>query len=131
MLLRIAITMGVASFVTTSAPAMMQHDNVFRGAVTRILDGDTFEVRGHRRRIMLSGTDAPEPGEKGYSRSRETLRRLIGGKPVSCRQIAIDKYGRTVARCWNSKGREVNRQMVKLKAAREWCYFSKGRYGTC
>ena len=76
MLLRIAITMGVASFVATSAPAMMQHDNVFRGAVTRILDGDTFEVRGHRRRIMLSGTDAPEPGEKGYSRSRETLRSL-------------------------------------------------------
>ncbi|MEE9433901.1 MAG: hypothetical protein V3V15_06650 [Sphingorhabdus sp.] len=43
------------------------------GQVSHIIDGDTFRLAGHLKRIRLFGIDAPEIGEKGHAQSNEAL----------------------------------------------------------
>jgi endonuclease YncB( thermonuclease family) len=72
-----------------------------------VVDGDT--LRCGERRIRLSGIDAPETGgicsagrrcvSGDPVASTESLRRLISGQSVMCRQTDIDRYGRIVALC--------------------------------
>jgi len=73
----------------------------------QITDGDTF--RCGARRVRLAGIDAPEmpghcqpgrdcvPGDPNASKAN--LARLAGYGPLECRQVDMDRYGRTVARC--------------------------------
>jgi endonuclease YncB( thermonuclease family) len=74
----------------------------------RILDGDTIDITGTR--VRLYGIDAPEMGQKcrgGFfgswrcgSQAASTLARLIDRRDVRCERRGIDKYGRTLARCF-------------------------------
>ena len=70
--------------------------------VTRISDGDTFDVvpSGERRalRIRLFGVDAPESGEAFSNVARNRVRVLIFGKEVRVTGVSVDTYGRLVAR---------------------------------
>jgi endonuclease YncB( thermonuclease family) len=84
-----------------------------------VIDGDTIEVRG--RRIRLHGIDAPESGQTCYRNGRawdcgraatEALERLIGGRTVTCRELDVDHYGRSVARCL-ANGQDVNAWLVR------------------
>ena len=82
----------------------------FRGKVTRVIDGDTFEMKVSRQgrnndyrynnveRIRISGTDAPELNTRGGLRSKQTLQRKLKGKDVNCAVQARDKYGRIIAK---------------------------------
>jgi endonuclease YncB( thermonuclease family) len=54
--------------------------------VTRIIDGDTFEVKtkiGDTRFIKLAGVNAPELGERGGVAAMNRLKKLISGKTVT------------------------------------------------
>lgn len=72
-----------------------------------VVDGDT--IRCGDLRVRLHGIDAPEmPGHCRPGRectpgdpyaSSENLRQLIGGSALQCRQVDVDAYGRSVARC--------------------------------
>lgn len=66
--------------------------------VTGVIDGDTFETASRKHPVRLANVDAPERGEKGYGASKAKLIKLIGGRDVTIRPVARDKYGRTVAR---------------------------------
>lgn len=86
-----------------------------------VLDGDSLRPRRGGEDIRLHGIDAPElnqncqDGDGGsYAcgrRSRDHLRKLIGGRDVTCRTADVDRYGRTVAVC-KAGDVELNRQMV-------------------
>lgn len=84
-----------------------------------IVDGDTIEILGVP--VRLEGIDAPEtgqtcrrPGGGEYScgkRAVDYLRKLVGGRQVTCTGEERDRYGRLLAFC-RVNGVDINRQMV-------------------
>lgn len=89
-----------------------------KGKVTRVIDGDTFRIRGGKA-IRLANVGAPELGTRGGAKARDVLDAKIGGKTVTYRPVG-KSYGRTVAQV-KIAGRSVNRSM------RNRGYKSKGK----
>lgn len=88
--------------------------------IARIVDGDSLEVAGHR--LRLAGVDAPEynqvagQGKQVRHLGREATRALsdlIANRPVKCKVIDIDRYGRKLVVCYNYAGKDVGRELVK------------------
>ncbi len=70
-----------------------------RRKVTRVIDGDTFEVAtkiGDTNRVRIAGYSAPELDERGGKRAAKELKSLIEGETVSLIPRARS-YGRVVA----------------------------------
>ncbi len=70
-----------------------------RRTVTRIVDGDTFEVKtriGNTRFVRLAGVNAPELNQYGGSTAMNRLTELIGGKTVTIVPVGRS-YNRVVA----------------------------------
>jgi endonuclease YncB( thermonuclease family) len=85
------------------------------------VDGDSL-VRGTER-LRLIGIDAPELHQtcRDPSAGADTacgrqaqamLAALIRAGGVTCNNLGTDRYGRTLTRCLNGRGEEVNRAMV-------------------
>ena len=67
--------------------------------VTRVIDGDTFEVNrriGNSNRVRLAGVNAPEPYQFGAQQATNRLRQLIAGETVTIIPRGIS-YNRIVA----------------------------------
>jgi hypothetical protein len=72
-----------------------------------IIDGDTLEIHGTRIRVW--GIDAPESSllcrgndslqYRCGARAANELAAMVGGRPVICQPVSLDRYGRTVASC--------------------------------
>ena len=58
-----------------------------------VVDGDTFHISEHQL-VRLSGIDAPEIGRCGSTEAKETLSKLIMGKPLYIRVIQNDPFRR-------------------------------------
>ncbi|MEM8498703.1 MAG: thermonuclease family protein [Pseudomonadota bacterium] len=104
---------------------------VIEGKTDRVVDGDSLYLRGHKKQIRLWAVDAPETNEAGYNAARSQLERLALGKHLRCQIQDIDKYGRTVARCEDKSGKDLNRAMLTSGTAQEYCRWSKNFYGYC
>jgi endonuclease YncB( thermonuclease family) len=86
-----------------------------------IVDGDSIRLAG--RSIRLDGIDAPEWDQTCLDASGQTwrcgraasraLREHIRGQTVSCGPRALDRYGRTIARCTLADGDDLNAWMVR------------------
>jgi endonuclease YncB( thermonuclease family) len=73
-----------------------------------VVDGDTIRVADTR--IRLHGIDAPEAAQACNAAGGGTwacgpeatraLRSAIAGRDVNCQPLTLDRYGRTVARCF-------------------------------
>lgn len=97
----------------------------------QIVDGDTLDVGGTRYRI--NGIDAPEAGQTCISErgkkwscgdaATNTLYDLTRGKTVVCETLAIDSYGRDVARC-TAGGTDLAHAMVEKGMAWAFLKFS-------
>ena len=84
-----------------------------------VIDGDTIEIHGTR--IRLHGIDAPESRQECRRPEGATWRcgqqaalalsNHIGRRPVTCKPLDRDRYGRVIATCSLSSG-EINRWMV-------------------
>jgi endonuclease YncB( thermonuclease family) len=87
--------------------------------IIRVIDADTWDVGDTR--VRLHGIDAPELAQTCDSQQRvnwacghwvsDQIRMQYDGKIAQCDRITIDKYQRTVARCWVD-GRDSGRDMV-------------------
>ena len=111
--------------------AQAQQSSVLESRVSKVLDGDTFTLRGESRRIRVWGLDAPEWDQRGGSTATATLRSLISGKTLRCDVVDIDRYGRLVRQCFLPDGRDIAAEMIRSGAATEYCRYSRGYYGTC
>ncbi len=84
-----------------------------------VIDGDTLSISGNH--IRLEGIDAPELNQNcgttacGQA-SRQTLIRLIQGKPARCEGNGHDKYNRSLAVCFVGET-NLNRAMVEAGQA--------------
>lgn len=104
------------------------------GKVTRVIDGDTIEVKTLPEKILvyeipirvrLINIDAPEK-KQAYGRwSKEQLKALLAGQSVTVSYTQTDRYGRVLGRVVTANGTEANRQQVLKGAA--WVY---DRYNT-
>lgn len=115
----------------TQSPSKANVQEPLSGKVHRVVDGDSLYLRGHKKQIRLWAVDAPETSEAGYQRAKDQLKSLAMGQHLSCYVQDVDKYGRTVARCEDKSGRDINKAMLDSGKANEYCRFSKNFYGHC
>lgn len=125
------VSIAAALLLLAGPVAQAEEAPILEAKVSKILDGDTFTLRGESRRIRIWGLDAPEWNDRGGSAARSTLRSLISGERLRCAVLDIDRYGRLVAQCLLPDGRDIAAEMIRSGAAAEFCRYSRGFYGTC
>ena len=91
----------------------------YRGTVTRIVDGDTLDVRltsGKRERVRLIGIDAAERGACYADAASRRVGQLAMSMPVVLKgdatQDTRDRYGRLLAYVWLPGGRDLGYQLI-------------------
>jgi len=100
----------------------------FSGVVTRVIDGDSIRVSGQRPDIRLWGLDAPEWNDQGGAAATAEMKKIALSRPVRCRTVDRDKYGRIVARCYTPDGADISELMIETGTAGEYLRFSGGYY---
>jgi endonuclease YncB( thermonuclease family) len=126
------------SFVVALALLILDHLAAFSGDLigqASIIDGDTLEIHGTR--IRLWGIDAPESSQlcrgadslqyRCGAKAANDVAAFIDGRPVNCKPVTIDRYGRTVASCAVS-GVDLADWLVRQGLALDWPRYSKGHY---
>lgn len=91
-----------------------------------IVDGDTLKIK--QTQIRLFGIDAPELNHPYGQKAKWALVHMCKGQEVTAKVVEMDKYGRTVARCRLSDGRDLSAEMVKQGLAIDWPKYSNGLY---
>ena len=91
----------VAAILLAATPAAAQTTQT--GRVVGIADGDTITVLDTSKtqhRVRLAGIDAPERGQPGGRRSKESLSALVYDQPVRVESSKRDRFGRVVGKAW-------------------------------
>jgi micrococcal nuclease len=111
----------VLSLITISASTQTKFSKKpFKAKVTRIVDGDTYEVetQDHKTiRIRMFGIDAPEKSQTNGQKSMYGLSELCYGKTIQINPVGTDPNKRLVADAISSEGLNLNIEMVKLGLA--------------
>ena len=81
--------------------------------VKKVRDGDTF--RGPRDKFYrLAEVYAPEKGQKGYKRAKETLKEMIEGEQVYIQEVG-KSYNRPVVKVrLPGEKRTINEKMKRV-----------------
>lgn len=97
-------------------------------------DGDGLRIEGQS--VRLWGIDAPELDQTCEQNGRtvhcgEDARALLGALAqrgdLLCETMDVDRYGRTVARCF-ADGADLAAEMVRQGYALDWPRYSNGFY---
>ena len=95
-----------------------EKDSSTSGEVTRVIDGDTVEIKtpkGDKKRIRLANTDAPEYVQKDGDKAKQALEKRVPiGESITIYNTKQDKHGRTVGNVVRD-GVDVGEEMVKAK----------------
>lgn len=109
------LTIGLLAATLALPPLAAAKPRSYKATVTRVIDGDTIEVRkesGARERVRLKGIDAPERSQAHGDKATRSLARKVEGKEVRIVPVARDKYDRQVANVKRGRS-DVGHQMVK------------------
>ena len=96
--------------------------------VSRVIDGDTIEVKKGATKIIvrLVGVDAPEasrkkhePGQPYSQQAIQHLNKLVLNRTVDVKTFGTDRYGRALAEVFVG-GNNVNLEMVKAGLAKAY-----------
>jgi len=87
----------------------------FRGIVSKIIDGDTLEIKGCYKSIRLALVDAPEYYKSGYKKAKSFTESLceVGSEAIIDQDDGqpYDVYGRIVALVY-CKGKKLNAELI-------------------
>lgn len=115
----IAAAAALCALTVVATTAAGAGDFSHRGVVTRVVDGDTLDVRlanGKRERVRLIGIDTAERGACFAAEATRRVRELALSKPVVLRgdptQDTRDRYGRLLAYVWIPGGRDLGYQLL-------------------
>lgn len=114
-----------------ATPLAARQATLLDARVSKVIDGDTFTMKGVSRHIRVWGLDAPEKGDPGGTAATAAMRGLITGATLHCELHDIDRYGRYVGQCFLPDGRDIAAEMIRAGVATEYCQYSRGYYGTC
>jgi endonuclease YncB( thermonuclease family) len=100
-----------------------------------VIDGDTIEISGQR--IRFNGIDAPEGVQRcndasgrSYACGKESANALdeflATSRPVTCKFVEWDQYGRFVGDCSRADGASVQEWLVQNGHALDWPRYSHG-----
>ncbi len=123
------ILMAIIAFLDR-VPANDFGIKTVKGRVVRIVDGDSLYISGHKPQIRLWGVDAPERNEAGFHEATRALKNLAHGAQIHCNILDVDRYGRTVGRCFLPDGRDLSKAMIESKTAKEYTRFTRGYYSS-
>ena len=101
------------------------HERILRGSAW-VTDGDTIKIKNTQ--IRLFGIDTPELNHPYGKKAKWALHKLCKGHTIRAEITDEDNYGRAVARCYLSDGRDLSAEMVKQGLAIDWPKFSGGKY---
>jgi len=127
----VALTLAALTCVAAAEATPRSTTGAFthRGTVTRVVDGDTLDVRltsGKTERIRLIGIDTPERGVCFTSQATSRTRQLALSKRVVLRgdatQDTRDRYGRLLAYVWIPGGKDLGYQLVAGGFAKVYVY---------
>lgn len=95
--------------------------------VVRITDGDTVGVLmdGKEVKVRLAHIDAPEKGQPFGNASKKALSDLCFGQMVLVDSTDTDRYDRLVAVLFDSTGKNLNKEMVRLGMAWHFRRYSR------
>ncbi|TIL95151.1 MAG: DUF4236 domain-containing protein [Mesorhizobium sp.] len=131
-----ATSSPIAPVVSREQPA--NDSNTISGRAT-IIDGDTIDIAGTR--VRFNGIDAPESTQLcqnaknknyrcGQSAAKALDAWLATSRPVTCKFVEWDHYGRFVGDCYRSDGAAVATWLVSAGHAMDWPLHSGGVYAS-
>jgi endonuclease YncB( thermonuclease family) len=124
------ILLALLAAATLAAEAKTANTGRFtlRGTVSRVVDGDTVDVRltsGRTERIRLIGIDTPERGECDAAKATAYARSLAQGRAAVLQgdttQAKRDRYGRLLAYAWIG-GHDLGQQQLARGLAKVYVY---------
>ena len=126
LIILILILLILLSIYLLTLPQKPPQDNNTIIFVTKIIDGDTFQISTNET-IRLLCIDAPEKGKKGYEEAKQFLAEMILDKEVRLEkdESEKDEYGRLLRYVYvNISGVEffVNKQLVQEGYAKVFRY---------
>lgn len=104
----------------------------FKGKVTGIKDGDTFEVlrNGEPERVRLVDIDSPESAQPFGNAAKKYASELCFGKTVRVEpKKKRDKYGRILGTIYVDDTVNVNARMITAGYAWRYKYSKNKKYG--
>lgn len=102
----------------------------FSSRIIAVLDGDTVLIRqgGGVKKIRLAGIDAPEKAQPFGEEASRSLAGMVLNRDVWVDTVAVDAYGRLVARLVVD-GVDVNAEQLRRGYAWEYSRFHADREG--
>ncbi len=121
-------SVGISLLLLIADPVFA--NDVIKGTVVKILDGDSILVREGKTRheIRLWGIDSPEYKQPYGNTARRQTEKLLKGKLVSVRVINQDRYGRLVG-IVHTGSMNINEALVKQGGA--WVYTTYCKQSIC
>ena len=101
--MRLSAPICVLTLVLNVAAVTAAEPSRIDGRVVGIADGDTItllDTSKTQHRIRLAGIDAPERGQPGGHRSKESLSAFVYDQPVRIEWHKRDRYDRIVGKVW-------------------------------
>ena len=115
---KITIRILTVTSILTIAIAKVGSHKINAGKVTKIIDGDSVEVRllGEEKNIRLACIDAMEAKTPMGKKSTATLQSLIPiGTTVTLNIVQVDRYSRLVAEIYKNE-ELINKKMLEKGA---------------
>lgn len=78
--------------------------------VTRVIDGDTFEMERRKKPVKLANTDTPEKGQLDSAKAMEALCKMTESEEVRIETVGRDKCGRAIARVYIGR-KSINKKL--------------------